>query len=64
MDRIVTAIRDQGKDIAGARIMISGIAYKPDIDDIRETPAARHRASSIAWLKSAITIRIVRSFLR
>ncbi len=40
VDRIVTAIRDQGKDIAGARIMISGIAYKPDIDDIRETPAA------------------------
>lgn len=40
VDRVAEAVRDRGKDIAGARIMVSGIAYKPDIDDIRETPAA------------------------
>ncbi|MEL6395247.1 MAG: nucleotide sugar dehydrogenase [Planctomycetota bacterium] len=29
-----------GKQLSGARILILGVAYKPDVDDIRETPAA------------------------
>lgn len=40
VDCVVSAVKDLGKNIAGSKIMISGIAYKPDIDDIRETPAA------------------------
>ena len=40
VDRVVLALRERGRNVAEAKIMISGIAYKPDIDDIRETPAA------------------------
>ncbi len=34
------ALNERGKAIRGSRILICGIAYKPNVDDIRETPAA------------------------
>ncbi len=40
VDRLARALNDDGKPIRGSRILILGIAYKPNIDDIRETPAA------------------------
>jgi UDP-N-acetyl-D-glucosamine dehydrogenase len=33
------ALNDQGKAIKGSHILILGAAYKPDIDDLRESPA-------------------------
>ncbi len=33
-------LNDFGKAIKGSRILVCGISYKPDIDDVRETPAA------------------------
>ena len=39
IDNIVEVVESQGKKIVKARIMISGIAFKRDIDDTRETPA-------------------------
>jgi UDP-N-acetyl-D-glucosamine dehydrogenase len=33
------ALNDQEKSIKGSRILILGAAYKPDIDDLRESPA-------------------------
>ena len=41
VDNVVEAVESQGggKKITEARIMISGIAFKRDIDDTRETPA-------------------------
>ncbi|MCC6427981.1 MAG: nucleotide sugar dehydrogenase [Phycisphaerales bacterium] len=38
--RTAEAINADGKPLKGSRILLIGIAYKPDIDDIRETPAA------------------------
>ena len=34
------ALNDDGKSLRGARMLVVGIAYKPNIDDIRESPAA------------------------
>jgi len=33
------ALNDRRKSVNGSKILILGMAYKPDIDDIRETPA-------------------------
>ena len=40
VDKVVSALNDDGKAIKGASVLVVGIAYKPDIDDVRETPAA------------------------
>lgn len=40
VDKVVSALNDEGKSLKNATILVIGIAYKPDIDDIRETPAA------------------------
>jgi UDP-N-acetyl-D-glucosamine dehydrogenase len=33
------ALLERGVELAGARILILGLAYKPDIDDVRESPS-------------------------
>ncbi|HEY61498.1 MAG TPA: nucleotide sugar dehydrogenase [Anaerolineae bacterium] len=33
------ALNDLGKPIKGSNILVLGVAYKPDIDDLRESPA-------------------------
>ncbi|MBK8978353.1 MAG: nucleotide sugar dehydrogenase [Planctomycetes bacterium] len=40
VDRTAEALNEQGKALRGARVLVAGVAYKPDVDDIRETPAA------------------------
>lgn len=37
--RIGELLRKEGKKLEGARVVVSGIAYKKDVDDIRESPA-------------------------
>lgn len=37
--KIQDALNDNGKPIKGSRILVLGAAYKPDIDDLRESPA-------------------------
>ena len=39
VDRAVEAINQQGKSIHGAKILVLGLSYKPDIDDDRESPS-------------------------
>jgi UDP-N-acetyl-D-glucosamine dehydrogenase len=36
---IQDALNDHHKSLNGSRILVLGIAYKPDIDDVRESPA-------------------------
>ena len=40
VDRVASALNEDGKPLKNAKVLIVGIAYKPDVDDIRETPAA------------------------
>ncbi len=39
VDRTVLALNAVGKPAKGSRILILGIAYKPDVDDVRESPS-------------------------
>ncbi|MCE7975379.1 MAG: nucleotide sugar dehydrogenase [Leptolyngbya sp. PLA1] len=40
VERAAAALNDRGRALRGANILVLGIAYKADVDDIRETPAA------------------------
>jgi UDP-N-acetyl-D-glucosamine dehydrogenase len=37
--RTAGALNDRGKPIKGTKILILGLAYKPDVDDVRESPS-------------------------
>lgn len=39
--RVMDALNTQKKSLAGARVLMLGVAYKADIDDMRESPAIR-----------------------
>jgi UDP-N-acetyl-D-glucosamine dehydrogenase len=38
-EKVVLALNDERKALNGSRIVVVGIAYKRDIDDVRESPA-------------------------
>ncbi len=37
--KVQDALNEAGKPVKGSRILVLGVAYKPDIDDLRESPA-------------------------
>ena len=39
LDKIIQALNDQEKSVRGSEVLILGVAYKRDVDDIRESPA-------------------------
>jgi len=39
VDRIGAALNDHSKSVRGAKVLILGVAYKKDVDDVRESPA-------------------------
>jgi UDP-N-acetyl-D-glucosamine dehydrogenase len=39
--RIGDVLNDAGRAVKGARIMILGVSYKPDVGDVRESPAVK-----------------------
>jgi len=39
VDRLTTALNHKESSLAKSRVLIVGIAYKPDVDDMRESPA-------------------------
>ena len=41
VERTMQALNDQGKALKGARVLILGLAYKKNIDDLRESPSIR-----------------------
>jgi UDP-N-acetyl-D-glucosamine dehydrogenase len=39
--RVADLLNDRGKAVKGARILILGVAYKPDVGDVRESPSLK-----------------------
>jgi UDP-N-acetyl-D-glucosamine dehydrogenase len=39
VSRLMEGMNDRGQHIKGSKILVLGVAYKPDIDDVRESPA-------------------------
>jgi len=39
VNRVIEALNDRRKSVKGSRILVLGLAYKPDVDDERESPS-------------------------
>jgi UDP-N-acetyl-D-glucosamine dehydrogenase len=39
VERLAGALNDRSKSIRGSKVLILGVAYKKDVDDVRESPA-------------------------
>lgn len=55
VNKIQNALNETGKPLKGSRILILGVAYKPDVDDLRESPALdviqllKEKGSSVSY---------------
>jgi len=41
VQRLIIALNEEGKSVKGSRILLLGVAYKKDVDDMRESPSLR-----------------------
>ncbi len=39
VEKVVDALNEAGKPVKGSNVLVLGVAYKKDIDDVRESPA-------------------------
>src|SRR3954464_10897654 len=39
VDRVIAALNDRGRALRASRVLVLGAAYKPDVDDCRESPS-------------------------
>ena len=39
VQRTALALNDRGRSVKGSRVLVLGLAYKPDVDDVRESPS-------------------------
>lgn len=55
VNKIADALNDDRKAVNGSRVLILGVTYKPDVDDVRESPAIdilellRQRGAEVAY---------------
>jgi UDP-N-acetyl-D-glucosamine dehydrogenase len=55
VEALVLALNDRGKALKGSKILVLGLAYKKDIDDLRESPSLtliellRKRGAAVAY---------------
>ena len=41
VSRIMTALNGRGRSLSGARVLVLGVAYKRDVEDVRESPSLK-----------------------
>jgi UDP-N-acetyl-D-glucosamine dehydrogenase len=41
LDKVISTLNDRGMSLKGAKILLLGIAYKKNVDDMRESPAVK-----------------------
>jgi len=65
VEKVQNALNDRGKAVKGSKIHILGVAYKRDIDDVRESPALdiihllRRRGAAVTYTDPYVpTLRI------
>ena len=62
VNRVAEALNSRRKSIKGSRVLIVGLAYKPDVDDMRESPTFRlldllqTRGASVAYYDPYIPV--------
>jgi UDP-N-acetyl-D-glucosamine dehydrogenase len=39
VQKVQLALNDRGKAVKGSKVLVLGLAYKPDVDDVRESPS-------------------------
>jgi UDP-N-acetyl-D-glucosamine dehydrogenase len=39
LEQVTSALNERGKSVKAARVLVLGLAYKRDIDDLRESPS-------------------------
>jgi len=55
LDQIAAGLNEHSKSIKGSKILVLGLAYKRDVDDLRESPSLtilellRHRGATVAY---------------
>jgi UDP-N-acetyl-D-glucosamine dehydrogenase len=53
--RVQDALNERGRALRGSRVLVLGVAYKPDVDDLRESPALeiiellRHKGAEVRY---------------
>ena len=56
VDKVQNALNEHGKPVKGSKIHIDGVAYKRNIDDVRESPALDViLLLEEAWRRSSLT---------
>ena len=41
IEKVMKALNSLGRSMVGSRLLVMGVAYKPDVDDMRESPALK-----------------------
>jgi UDP-N-acetyl-D-glucosamine dehydrogenase len=41
VERVVEALNERGKSLRGAKVVVMGVTYKKDVDDLRESPSLK-----------------------
>jgi UDP-N-acetyl-D-glucosamine dehydrogenase len=59
---IQDALNEKGKSLKGSKVLVLGVAYKPDVDDMRESPAVdvigllKHKGAEVLYFDPFVPV--------